>query len=100
MRYLPIFAIWMLTACASAVGTTGTSNVRLIDQKEASHCKYIGDAHGTSPFYGVFAGPAMDSARSAAMTKAAEMGGNAVLWKANETGYGSTSVHADVYRCR
>ena len=87
-------------ACATAVGTSANSNIKIITQNQAAECKYLGDTHGVSPFYGIFAAPALESARAAALNKAVEMGGDALIWKANETGYGSTSIHADVYKCQ
>jgi hypothetical protein len=93
------FMLLLLNACATAVGTSRTSGVRVITQKQAAECPYLGDAHGISPFYGIFAAPALASAREAALFKAAEMGGDSLIWRANETGYGSTSILADVSKC-
>ena len=100
LPFVAVASILFLEGCASAVGSSGNARIRVIDRNEAAVCKYIGDTHGTSPFYGVFAAPALEAARNAAMDKAADMGGDSVAWRENETGYGSTSVHGDVYKCR
>lgn len=62
-------------------------------------CRFLADITGTSPFYGVFAGPALDAARSAAMQEAASRGANAVSFAPPNMAYGATSITGRAYNC-
>lgn len=97
--YIPLISALFLTACASAVGTPGNAAVKVLDAPSATKCSFIGDVHGTSPGYGLFAAAGLDAARNAALTKAGNMGANAIVWTNNETSYGATSIHGNAYRC-
>ena len=81
------------TGCATAVGTSGASGVRVITQKQAAECQYLSDAHGISSFYGIFAAPALASARQAALNKAAEMGGDSLIWGLAGSAPGAAPAH-------
>lgn len=89
----------LLAACAASVGNTPAHPVKIIKEADSAPCAFLGDVHGTSPGYGVFAGSALEAARTAALDKAAALGANAVAWSGNETGYGSTTMHGNAYRC-
>lgn len=96
---LPLLLI-ATSACATAISSGGNANISILSQADADRCRLIGDAHGTSPFYGFFAGPAMEDAREAVLKKAVDMGGSGVVWKGNDLTSGSTTVNATVYDCR
>ena len=101
MHRILLFCLFLplVSACTSAVGADTLHNVKIIDQKQADRCRFVGDVHGTSPFYGVFAASALAGARDAALKQAEAMGGNAVVWQKTDTGYGGTAIHGNVYIC-
>jgi len=87
-------------ACASGVGSTGTGGVHVSDAAGVQGCTYLGDVHGTSPFYGMFAGMALDGARKAALATAAKMGASHVVWKGTKSeAYSGTMADGDAYKC-
>lgn len=91
----------LLTSCASGVGSSfGDNGVKVAVKEDMRHCKYLGDIHGLSPFYGIFAAPALEAAREAAMKQAQSLGATHIVWGATDTPYGSTSIHADAYSCK
>lgn len=95
-----VIVIFILSACASSVGSgTGATGVQVAVEKDIQHCDFLGDVHGVSSFYGVFAAPALESSRQAAMKRASELGATHIVWNATNTTYGSTSVVGDAYKC-
>src|SRR3546814_6859128 len=97
--------ILLLRICAALAGcaTSGTSHVpagmRVATSDMVSGCKLLGDIHGVSSLYGVFAESALSKARQQAFEQARSMGANTVVWGPFATPYGSTSVSGNAYVC-
>jgi len=99
-RFLLLLGICTtLASCA----TSGTSHVptgmRVATSDMISSCKLLGDVHGVSSLYGVFAESALSKARQQAFEQARDMGANTVVWGPFATPYGSTSVSGNAYAC-
>src|SRR3546814_19228049 len=88
--------ILLLGICAALAGcaTSGTSHVpagmRVATSDMVSGCKLLGDIHGVSSLYGVFAESALSKARQQAFEQARSMGANTVFWVPLAPPYGST----------
>src|SRR3546814_13869115 len=97
--------ILLLGICAALAGcaTSGTSHVpagmRVATSDMVSGCKLLGDIHGVSSLYGVFAESALSKARQHAFEQARSMGANTVVWGPFATPYGSTWVPGNAYVC-
>src|SRR3546814_16733116 len=89
-------AALLLTGCASSVSGTA-DGIRIARVEDVEHCEYLGDVHGISSFYGVFAAPALQSSRRAAMAEARKVGAKHLVRNAADPSYGFTSVHCDYY---
>jgi hypothetical protein len=91
----------LLEACAASVGSPdGERGIRIVQFQDVHNCHFISDIHGLSPFYGIFAAPALKSARKAAIERAAELGATHVVWDRPNTTYGSTSISGNAYKCK
>ena len=87
-------------ACATSVGSSAShSGVIVASEDAVKACKFLGDIHGVSPFYGIFAAPALASSREAAMQQAKNLGASHVTWANANTNYGSTSISGNAYKC-
>lgn len=99
----PLFLLSLLAAlnaCATSVGSsTGNNGVQIALRDDVRNCKFLGDVHGVSSFYGVFAAPALESSRQAAMEQAQMLGATHVVWDTTNTNYGSTSINGNAYKC-
>src|SRR3546814_13729191 len=95
----------VLCVCAAASGgaTSGTWHVlarmRVATSDMVSGCKLLGDIHGVSSLYGVFAESALSKARQQAFEQGRSMGANTVVCGPFATPYGSTSVSGNDYVC-
>ena len=92
-------ALVALSGCAS----TGTAHVpdgmKVATADMVSSCRLLGDVHGVSSLYGVFAESALAKARQQAFEQARSLGANTVVWGPFATPYGSTSVSGNAYAC-
>ncbi|MBE0585759.1 MAG: hypothetical protein IH612_18605 [Desulfofustis sp.] len=68
-------------------------------QDMVGNCPLLGDVHGVSSLYGVFAESALSKARQQVFEQARSMGANTVVWGPFATPYGSTSVSGNAYAC-
>jgi len=98
-------ALTMLVVFASGCATnSGISHIpvgmRVATADAVSGCRLLGDVHGVSGLYGVFAGVALSHARQNAFEQAEAMGANTIVWTQFATPYGSTSVAGNAYSCR
>lgn len=98
---ISIYAVWplVLGGCASAVGHSGIDSVKPALPKDVVDCQYLGDVHGLSPFYGVFAASALESAEIKAFERVRSMGGTHVVWTQSVSDQNGTVVHGSAYRC-
>ena len=100
MRNYLLLALLILPACATSVGSSvGNSGIKISLAKDVENCEFLGDVHGVSSFYGVFAASALESSRQSAMKRAAELGATNIVWQTNDTSYGSTSVTGNAFNC-
>lgn len=88
-----------MTGCA-ATNVRPPQGMKVALEKDVSACEFLGDVHGVSMFYGMFAGSAITKAQKEAFNNAAELGANTVVWLPVQAQYGGTSVHANAYRCK
>jgi hypothetical protein len=89
-----------LTACASQELNKTPEGMKVATKESIADCKFLGDIHGISSLYGVFAEVALAKSRQQAFTQAKELGANTVVWEPFSTQYGSTSVHGNAYKCQ
>lgn len=90
-----------LIGCASPVGsTTGTNGIIIAQASEMTSCKFLGDVHSISPFYGLFAAPALESARQVAMQQASKLGATHIVWNQVTPVHGSTTISGNAYSCK
>src|SRR3546814_18205896 len=95
--------ILLLGICAALAGcaTSGTSHVpagmRVATSDLVSGCKLLGDIHGVSILYGVFAESALSKASQPDFEQARSMGATTVIWGHFYTSSGYTSVSGNAY---
>lgn len=75
------------------------AGMRVATAEMVTSCRLLGDVHGVSSLYGVFAESALASSRQKAFEQARRLGGNTVVWGPFSTPYGSTSVSGNAYVC-
>lgn len=101
---IKLFLIALLTsnliACASQELNKVPEGMRVATKESVTDCKLLGDIHGISSLYGVFAEVALAKARQQAFTQAKGLGANTVVWEPFSTQHGSTSVHGNAYSCQ
>jgi O-acetyl-ADP-ribose deacetylase (regulator of RNase III) len=99
-NFLAVLLLIVIPGCASGVGSAPPpAGITVANSEMVSNCKYVSDVYGTSPFYGVFLSKALPQARQAAMQEAVTLGATHVVFTSTSTGYGSTSVSGQAYRC-
>jgi len=99
MRKLTILAV-LVSGCATNSGISHIpAGMRVATGDALFGCRLLGDVHGVSGLYGVFAGAALSGARQNAFEQAQAMGANTIVWTQFNTQYGSTSVAATTYSC-
>lgn len=86
-------------ACASQELNKIPEGMKVATKESVTDCELLGDIHGISSLYGVFAEAALAKARQQAFSQAKELGANTVVWEPFSTQHGSTSVHGNAYRC-
>lgn len=99
MRITLILWSILITGCATT-NTKPPEGMRVAMEKDISACEFLGDVHGTSMFYGMFAGPAISKAQKEAFNNAKALGANTVVWLPVQAQYGGTSVHGNAYHCK
>lgn len=87
------------TACTTVVVHDETSGVREATEEQVRNCEFIRTISATSPFYGVFAGAAMNNLRGEVAKAAQASGATHIVFGQHETTYGSTTAHARAYKC-
>lgn len=94
----------LMALATSGCATRGTSHLpdgmRIATADTVKDCKLLGDVHGVSSLYGVFAERALARARQQAFDQAQQLKANTIVWGQFATPYGSTSVSGLAYSCR
>lgn len=88
-----------LVACVTQSTSLVPSDMRVATADTVGQCRLLGDVHGVSALYGVFAETALAKARQKAFEQARGLGANTVMWGPFATPYGSTSVSGYAYSC-
>lgn len=90
-----------VTACAHSNPATDPTPLMIAtpDYVKENRCDLLGDVHGVSGLYGVFAAKALRKSRDAVFQQTRALGGNTVVWVGFNTPHGSTSADAFAYRC-
>lgn len=94
-----IATVLLMSGCATT-NTKPPEGLKVATEKDVTNCEFVGDVHGTSMFYGMFAGPAISKAQKEAFSNAQQLGANTVVWLPVQAQYGGTSVHANAYKCK
>ncbi len=87
-----------LGACATVVAPTHHA-VKEAAPLQVLQCNLLKTISATSPFYGVFAGLALQSIKEMLLNEAAEIGATHIVFGQSEVVYGSTTQHAQAYFC-
>jgi Domain of unknown function (DUF4156) len=99
MRKLTILTV-LVSGCATNSGISHIpAGMHVATADSVYGCRLLGDVHGVSGLYGVFAGAALSGARQNAFEQAQAMGANTIVWTQFNTPYGSTSVAGNAYSC-
>ncbi len=94
-----LIAVLILSGCATT-NTRPPEGLKVTTESNVANCEFLGDVHGTSMFYGMFAGPAISKAQKEAFSNAQQLGANTIVWLPVQAQYGGTSVHANAYKCK
>lgn len=88
-----------LSGCA-AYGTAHIpAGMRVATADRVDDCRLVGDVHGVSGLYGLFAKAGLAKARQQAFMQAHTAGANTIVWGPFATPYGATSVSGHAYAC-
>lgn len=88
-----------VSGCASTTTIHVPVGMKVATSEMVASCRLVGDVHGVSSLYGVFAESALANARRQAFEQARLLGANTVVWGPFSTPYGSTSVSGNAYFC-
>ena len=99
MHFLTLLPVLFVIGCASGVGSNTPQGIQVTNQEGISGCSYVSDVYGSSPFYGVFAGPAMDGARNAALLEAQKLGATHVVFQGVSPNRDGTVATGQAYNC-
>lgn len=94
-----IATVVFISGCATT-NTKPPDGLKVATESQVANCEFLGDVHGTSMFYGMFAGPAISKAQKEAFSNAQQLGANTIVWLPVQAQYGGTSVHANAYKCK
>jgi hypothetical protein len=97
--FLIALTFMLLFGCASGTALTVPKGITIADEKMVTTCNFISDVFGSSPFYGIFANPAMNGARQAAMESAKEMGATHIIFEKVQPSRDGTVANAKAYSC-
>ncbi len=89
----------IMGGCATPSTSEVPAGMKVATSDMVARCRILGDVHGVSSLYGVFAESALANARQQAFEQARSLGGNTVVWGLFATPYGSTSVSGLAYAC-
>jgi hypothetical protein len=97
---LGICALTLLfCACTTTIVSPQTS-LKEATQQQVSGCTLIRNITVTSPFYGVFAGSALQASRDNLVREAEASGATHIVFGQSEAGYGATTQHAQAFACK
>ncbi len=88
-----------LISCASGTVLTVPKGITVDDEKMVANCDFVSDVFGSSPFYGVFANSAINSARQAAMESAKKAGATHVVFDNVYASRDGTMANGRAYSC-
>jgi hypothetical protein len=92
---LPFCAvIAMCGGCASS----RHAHIQVVEMKEVQSMHFVGEIHGFSGWYGVFAARGHANARAEALGQAADLGATHVVLEPQVPHYGGTEVHGKAYK--
>ncbi len=94
-----LLLIIFITSCASQELTKVPEGMTVATKEDISKCKFMGDIHGISSLYGVFAEAALSKSRQQAFEQAKNINADTVVWEPFSTTHGATSVHGNAYKC-
>lgn len=91
--------ILLLSGCASAHLNDTPAGITVTTIDRVKDCQTLGDIHGISGRYGLFAAAGMADAREDALSAAKKLGANTVVFEPFASNYGSTTAHGYAYKC-
>ena len=68
-------------------------------ESEIANCKFLGDVHGKSLWYGIFESDGVAMAQEEALRKANKLNATHIIWTKTSSVSGGTSVSANSYYC-
>ena len=68
-------------------------------ESQIANCKFLGDVHGKSIWYGIFESDGVAMAQEEALRKANKLNATHIIWTKTSSAYGGTSVSANSYSC-
>ena len=98
IRTIVVANILLLSACATALTSEGTG-IRVVDDKSANSCKFIGTVSGFDTFSPTV-GHESENAMNEARNKAAALGANGIKIVHMQTTIQGTSVTAEALPCQ
>lgn len=73
-KLAPFFAL-LLAACGGGVSSfEQPSNIKIVEARDTTNCKLLGDIHGFNPWSGLWAAPGFRQARNNAVSEATKLG--------------------------
>ena len=98
---LAILLIQILTllGCASGTARQVPPGITVANEKMVANCAFKSDFFGSSPFYGLFSGPAINSARQAAFDSAKSLGATHVVIEKIQASRDGTVASGKAYLC-
>ena len=94
-----IVACLALVGCATQSTSSIPSDMRVATADTVTQCRVLGDVHGVSGLYGMFAEKALAKCRAKAFQQARALGANTVVWQPFVPAYRLTSVSGTAYSC-
>ena len=98
-RVLALSVAAALVACGHGAPQSEPAALHIATADMVWACRLLGDVHGVSSLYGVFAAKALAKGRVAAMNQARKLGADTIVWIGFNTPHGSTSVDGLAYDC-
>jgi hypothetical protein len=87
-----------LGACVTIVAPTHHA-IKEAAPLQVLQCNLLKTISATSPFYGIFAGSALQGVKQKLLNEAAEIGATHIVFGQSEVVSGSTTQHAQAYLC-
>lgn len=99
LKFFVLLLSLTLVACASQETSHTPYGMRVANMDGVKDCRFLGDVHGVSALYGLFAESGLSASRQQAFEQARALGADTVVWEPFTGQHGSTSAHGAAYTC-